>query len=751
MELANQGKRQVKLKIAAIASVSAIALFSGPTVTFAAEAAAAATANSVSLEEVTVTARKRAQAEILQQAPITATVVTGKELVQANSVNLLDVGHMSPGVSFQGAATRSAANFSVRGVGISGTTASDAPAVGVFQDGVYWGTNFGSLGEMFDIAHIDILRGPQGTLFGRNVSGGAVVIESNRPTYTPSLTLGAGYGSGNTIEGSIIANGALYEDKVAGRLAISGRRSDGQFKWGGPGGGRFGREDMLLVRPSVVIDPTENLEIVLRGEYYTQTGDPIPIKGVAPTNYINGVARVITASEANGYVMPSDWTTIYNAPRGSSETTTGLLAGEVHYKLPVGELIYISAYRRAYQNVTTSFSGTRFTTFLSGGPTRQTQYSNELRYAADFGTKANFTAGLYQFHQQFSSAQFRATTATPLAGLPAPLYTRSDLTGEEAYGIYAEGDYHFTDQLTLTLGGRYSSDKKHAKAAPFGACTADFVCTFGGIFSADSNKFTPKVGLNYKITPANMVYASYTQGIRDGGYSLRATVLTVPYLPEVVDAYEIGSKNDFFDHRLRVNVAIYDQKYTNIQKTVTQVFPPPIGILQLTQNAARADIKGFEVSTNWQVTSDFRIDANYGYVHARYQELTPGFITAIAYPGVTASKLRFNRVPVNTGNLILNYNHQIDGGAVFFARASASFQSSYYFDDRNSILQKGFTLYDASAGYTFPSGKTTLSVWGKNLSNQEHYEWGSNGGVLFENEFAAPPRTYGVKVSRTFD
>ena len=754
----------MKLKIAAIAGVSAIALLGGPAVTYAADAAAAAeTSNSVSLEEVTVTARKRAQAEILQQAPITATVVTGKQLEAANAVNLIDVGHLTPGVSFQMGSGKSNANFSVRGVGISGTTSSDAPAVGIFQDGVYWGANIGSMGEMFDIAHVDVLRGPQGTLFGRNVTGGAIVIESNKPTFHNSLYTMLGYGAGNTMEGQLVLNGPLMGDTIAGRLAISGRRSDGLFKWGG--GGKFGREDMLLVRPSITIKPTEKLTVTLHGEYYLDTGDTTPVRNRYPYNFVNVIQTGNPAAPTNpslappvpvavfGYKAPSDWTVIYNLPRGQSETTTGMLAGEAHYELPVGELTYIGSYRRVVAIATTAFGGTPFPVFVSPGRTFQSQYSNEGRYAADFG-KISLTTGLYQFHQEFTANQNRATYNAALGGLGPYLNTSGQLLGEDAYGIYAEADYHITDALNVTLGGRYSSDKKEARSAPFGQCDFNFqACNYGGTFTAESHKFTPKVGVDYKITPANMVYASYTQGVRDGGYSLRGTILSVPYLPETVDSYEIGSKNDFFDHRLRVNVSVYDQKYKDIQKTVIQTLPPPLGIQQLTQNAARADIKGFEIATNWQVTSDFRVDANYGNVKPRYKQLTPGFVTVLNYPGVTASSLRFARVPENTANLILNYDHKLAEGASVFARASASYQSSYFFDDRNTIEQKGFTLYDASAGYTFADGATSLSVWGKNLSNQEHYEWGSNGGVggYGVNLFAAQPRSYGVRISRTFE
>src|SRR3546814_194008 len=219
---------------------------------------------------------------------------------------------MTPNASLQPSAQRGVQNFAIRGMGVSGSTPSDEPAVGIFQDGIYWGSNYGALNELFDIESVEILRGPQGTLFGRNVTGGAVTVRSARPTQETSAKMMLGVGNGAMFEGSAVANGPIVTDTLSARLAVLGRRNEGLFR-NEVTGGSYGQTSTFVVRPSIRWTPGPDLDITLLGEFYHQYGDPVVVRGVSPNTVPGGP---LTLPEKEGYVTPSDYFTVSPGAEG---------------------------------------------------------------------------------------------------------------------------------------------------------------------------------------------------------------------------------------------------------------------------------------------------------------------------------------------------------------------------------------------------------------------------------------------------
>ncbi|OAN56267.1 hypothetical protein A7Q26_02375 [Sphingobium sp. TCM1] len=682
------------------------------------------------LEDIVVTGRKRARSEALQETPVSITALTSTQLERAVAKDLTDVGRMTPNASLQPSAQRGVQNFAIRGMGVSGSTPSDEPAVGIFQDGVYWGSNYGALNELFDIESVEILRGPQGTLFGRNVTGGAVTFRSARPTQERSAKMMLGVGNGLMLEGSAVANLPVVADTLAARVAILTRRNEGLFR-NDVTEGSYGQTSTFVARPSIRWTPSTDIDVTLLGEYYVQTGDPVVVRGVAPNTVPGGP---LTLAEREGYSTPSDYFTVSPGDDGFSNVRVYFAMLEANINIGPGVLTSITGYRKVRSRVLTDFDGTPSNGFLQGVQNDQHQWSSELRYAADLADWLSMTAGVYYFDQSFSFGETR-----DLNNHANRLATRSMLDND-SFAVFSEVDLKPLDALTVTLGGRYTKEKKVASSAAFGKCTFDLAtCTFTGPARYKGDNFSPKVGISYQIDQGPLLFASMTKGYRSGGFALRGTALASPYDPEKVTAYEAGFKSDWFERRLRLNISAYYNKYKDLQRTVLAT-DPVLGVIQSVFNAANAEIKGAEFEISAIPVEGLTLSATYGYTRARYKSFL-----GVADP---ASR-RFVRVPEHTGNVAADYETELANSDRAGFHLGAAYSSRYFYDDPNLLSQKGYWLVDANIYYRLQNG-LTISAYSRNLTNQKYASWGSSLGALGQNIFPGDPRTYGVRLTAEF-
>lgn len=683
------------------------------------------------LDDIIVTSRKRAAGEVLQETPVAATAFGAQQLEEAGVEDLTDVGRLAPSVTFQPSSQRGVQNFAIRGMGVSGTTPSDEPAVGVFQDGVYWGSNYGALNDLFDMESVEILRGPQGTLFGRNVTGGAVNVRSGRPSFTPSGEFTAGAGSHGMMEASGVVTGPLIGDKLAGRMAVLARTLDGYFTRTQTGDD-YGTSDSFVIRPSLTFTPTDTFEITGLFEFYSDVGDPTVVRGIAPCT-IPACAPSLPTRE--GYVTPRDFYSVSPNEPGSSDVEVRLSVVEANWEIFGGVLTSVTGWRDVSTRVLTDFDGTPSAGFLQQIAQDQDQFSTELRFAAEMNSFLSYTIGLYYFDQNFDFRERRSlnNNATNIA-------TRSNLAND-SFAVFADADFNLTDRLTVTAGVRYTEETKTARAAPFGRCSLDFItCTFSSEFDTSDENVSPRISVSYDIADNQLVYASATRGFRSGGFSLRGTVLIEPYQAEEVTAYELGYKGDLLNNRLRFNAAVYNNTYENLQRTVLGVSATQ-GVIQAVFNAAEATVQGVELETTVIVTDEFEINASYGYTDAQYDSFL-----GVANPG----QRKFVRIPESTFAITGRYERTLANGGNIVARASAQYTGEYFYDDPNLLRQEAYTLIDANIAYTTPSGAWTATLWGKNLTEEEYSPWGSTLGALGENRFPAPPRTFGVRLQARF-
>ncbi len=746
-------------------------------------AAAAATAAPTAVEEVLVTGRKRAKAEVLQQTPIAATAVNAQQIEAAHAVDLIDVGRLTPGVSFQQASSAYYNDFQMRGMGNAGTSPQDEPPVGIIYDGIYLGTGTASNLDMFDVSDVSILRGPQGTLFGRNVTAGAVVINTNGANFTKSAAISASYGRFSDSEETVILNAPVWGDVAAARLSAR-YLNNGNWANNPNKGRRVGGTHDGIIRGALLVRPADTVDINLKLAYQSIEGDAQPVRGLSPNTAPASTlvpVPVFSYPQAKGYLTSTDWFTVQNSGENVQAIDSFSAIGQVDWRVLGGVATLVQGYRNVSAQSNLDFDGFNAESFRTTGNYSQWQDSTEIRFAQDVG-KLSYTVGGYYFLTWLDSSSRRplksnifstSAAVNPICATnrnnTTPLCVTGTSTSDQAQrafqttystALFAEADYSLTDKLTVTVGVRQTREHKRAvvagftAVATFGDCSVDYsACRFGPTRTYAASNVSPKGGISYKFDNDHMVFGSVTQGFRSGGYSLRGAALTfAPYQAEKVTAYEIGTKNDFLDHRLRLNATIFMNKYRNLQRTVTQQ-DPLLGVIQSTFNAATATIKGIELEGVANLNENWSLNAVYGYVDAKYDSFTgltnaAGVYTAYA----PVSDLKFNRVPDSTAGASLNYHGDLGDMGTLSGRLGASYTSHYFFDDLNTPTndQKAYTLVDASLTFEAAAKDWSATIYGKNLASTKYAQAGANLGGNGQNFYIGKPITYGIKLTRKF-
>jgi iron complex outermembrane receptor protein len=687
---------------------------------------------SALMEEVLVTARKRATSEAAMDAPLAISAFTAKQFKAVFADNLDDLGRLAPSVGLKPTSQVGGQNYTIRGMGVSGTTPSDEPAVGIIQDGIYWGVNYGAALDTFDIESVEILRGPQGTLFGRNVTGGAVLVRTARPNPNGDL----GFAVENVIgdygrhDVSARLQGPLIEHKLAAKIAVLDHNLDGYFRnleTGRP----FGASHSRVVRGTLVATPVEHFDATLILERYRQDGDSVAAVGVeVPGNL----------PYRDGFRQPGNlWDIRLDNPGTSTmEVNSGVL--ELNAEVLQGVVTSIAGTRDVGIANTTDYDGSQFSYFNQSIGFKQKQISEELRYASKFSGRTNFTAGVYYFKQDYTHTEGRDLNKHRTVTL-----TRAHLD-QKSYAAFSEVDIQLGEKWTATLGGRYTRETKQAKSVPF--TPAATICADGSIYGYDNcnfrygatgehtwSDFSPKAVIRYKLVRDQLLYASVTRGFRSGGYSLRGNPIFEPFDAEQVTASEVGYKGDLLSRRLRLNAAVYSNKYKDLQRTVLGV-DPVFGVVQSTFNVADATIQGLELDLVAQATDHLVLTAGYGYTNATYDSTVPGF----------DARNDFVRVPKNTFNASAVYDLALNGIGDLSFRASTMYTGSQFFNDANTVSESGYTLVDASINYTSTDRHWTAALFGKNLGNEKYSYWGSTLGALGANRFVGAPHTFGLRV-----
>ena len=768
IQSSNQGGRHRLANRAAVAALivgAGLALAPGAALAATADATTAATApaspDAGRVSEVIVTATRREEA--LRDVAVAVTAFSGEQARQAHIENFADVPAMLPGAEFISTKGQSTADIEIRGQ----STTNDAPAlelpVAVFMDDIYYGSLASFDADFYDVSQIAILRGPQGTTFGRNVVGGALQITSNKPQlgFTGgggSLTLESYAGSGAPtspgFETQGFLNGALGDD-AAVRLAYS-VKDVGGYMHNFVTGHNLSDQKSFSVRPSLLWQPTDSLKI---SAFVSWTHEDEAASGY----YAFGQGSVIAADQK---ISTSPWASFQDVD-GVNQRDIFAAQLRADLKESFGVISLISSYRGLRANyVDDGDSGPLPANSNSINASRETEFSEELRLTSPSGRRFEYVAGLYYSYEDLQKAitfDFNGTnTLYFLSQLTGGLAANQTALGDahvNSFAPYAEGKFHFTDQLALTVGARYSIERKtgitdHIGSSPFYG--AAFNVSFGHTWTA----FTPRVILEYKPREGLLFYGSVSTGFKGGGWSLTSTNPTAavtPLLPETSTSYELGAKLNFFDNRASINIAAYQADTKNLQVRSL------VGTVLTDTNAGAERVRGVELESVFVPVENAQVGLNYAYTDAIYSSFR-----GCAAGGVDCTGLTVPYVPKNDVRIFGQYTwHLSDGGAVTVHADDEWADRTQVSPLDNQQPAVPFTakkgILNASLLIALPNAPWTLQFWGKNLTNTWAMAAPSNYYFYFltKAEFAAgarevdrgvvsPPREIGATLSYKF-
>jgi len=720
----------------------AICLASSPQSAYAATEAAPAAKSG--LEEVVVTAARRE--EKLQDVPISVTALS-PDALQAASINAVtQLGQVTPGLQFTRNST--AAQFSIRGVTARATYPGDESNIAIYVDGVYQSSSNANAFDLLEIDRIEVLRGPQGTLFGRNATGGLINVITPDPSFTPRAHVDAQFGNYNTTQLRGYATSPLT-DTLAFDIALNYYNDDGFVKELVDNIGKVGDRLSKTARSKLMFKPSDTTKIVLTLGY-TEGEDSSALAYQPINRNTRGVAvpNAIIPDSPNEVALSFDPSNKLRQKDASLRTSFDL--GGVGLETT-------TAYQdNTSHNITDNDASTLSAPSPFAQPIDSHQQdksaSQEVRFLANPSDAIQWTAGVFAFYNE--------GRYDPLS-ISAPLIEQRAKTHTKSAAGFAQATFPLSDALNLTVGGRYSWEARDLEYTyRQGAVTAQSPSPKP---DTSYNDFTPHVSLQYVFTPNLNVYASYSRGSKSGLYntvgSLNPAIANTAIDPEKLDAYEIGLKTDLTD-RLRFNTSVYYYDYKDIQLTQRS----PTGASFLT-NAGAATMYGGEAEFTYVPIDDLNIRLGLSYLHTELDEFKNGVATIPNAPTVggntnqTVADLAGNRLirsPRFTLTLGADYSWQTGVGLVGVSGNIFRSDKVYFTyantdspDPRYNVLdQPAYTLINAQA-WIEPTEALRLGIYCENLTDQKvRNNMLDTTAATFE--MYQRPRTYGVRASMKF-
>ncbi|MCK9503705.1 MAG: TonB-dependent receptor [Porticoccaceae bacterium] len=697
------------------------------------------------LEEIVVTAQKRAQNAM--DTPLSLTALDGDSLKNRQVATMEDLRLVSPGLRSGNAGGVN--RLFIRGIGLQSFASGADPSAAFYVDGVFIGRPSFQLGSFFDVDRVEVVRGPQGTLYGRNATSGAVNLHSRRPTEELSGYLEVTAGNYQMHETSGAISSALdSEGKVLGRLAFHQLNRDG---YGDDVTGHHPVNDanQQSARGTLQFLPTDDVDITIIGEYHKEKDN-----NYFTTNH--GAYPGFTLAGLQGAANPANgWVPAGIAIENSHDAATNLF-GDTNNR----EVFALTAL--ANVDLTDTFSLASTTGWRKGSRTNANnsdgtsaglgntfynedneQFSQELQltYTDD---RLDAVAGVFYYEEEIENyvyVPFYQFSSGP-GDTPVP-YEQDGVMDIEAWAVFSQATYAIQPDLRLTLGARYSRETREHQG--------QFTGLFVPVYVADEEKtwssFTPKVGIEYDLFDNTLLYASWTKGFKSGTYNVGQNNPVID--PEEIKAYEVGFKSQLWDNRLELTGAGFFYDYTDLQ--VNKI----IGIATVTTNAGEAENKGIELATRAQLTDRLMLDANFTWLDATFTEFTS--INPIN-EAAGEQDLRGNMLPgapEYSAGIGLSYEIPLASGAFVIPRVDATYTDQVFFSEFNDpyVAQDSVTKVNASIRYESADGKLNVTAWGKNITDEYVITnislgiglWGLPlyGGV-------EAPATYGVTLGYNF-
>ncbi len=711
------------------------------------------------LEEIIVTARKLE--ESLQDAPVAVSVATGELLASMGSDDLSAVGKIAPNVIFETGQPTSgirAPTVYIRGMGQDDFIIVEDSAVGVYLDGVYVGRTIGGVFDLVDVERVEVLRGPQGTLFGHNTIGGAVNLVSKAPSTEARegrLKLGLGEDGYQQLEGMF---NMPLGDRAAARVSAFSRQQDGYVKALQYDDYDLGDEDIWGVRGALQFDPTDAFSISVALDYSKDRSAP---NAVAPIDFLqlDGVYKPTNqfgtwwnaAHSGNpGCLNPavaetnSECYGLFYDPKDPYATNSVFVDNEgnpieAQQKLDVfgahlnltfdlgdwGQLKSITAHREFDARIYNDVDFTPHVIFHNNHDKfNQDQFSQELQLSGKLmDDKLDFLVGLFYFEEDGVEDIFNQISF-PLAVGPAYFFQQvTRYIDNKSKAAFTQVNYQLTDSLRLTGGIRYTESKKDFNLVQAGIVGAD-VDADG---SLKVTEWTPMGTLSWDINSNAMTYFTYSEGFRDGGFPARF-VGTIPtplpyYDPEYVDNYEVGLKMMLANNRVRLNLAAFQMDYKDMQVTASAVFTGAVvGSSTTKDNLGDARIRGFEAELTAAVTDNLVVNASLGILDDKIKDVTGGVLVSGSFQITKDNDLPMT--PDYNGSIGAEYTYRVSNGGQLKFRADYAFKDDFYTRVENirETKETNYNQLNASIRYLSPDERWEFGLWGRNVTDELYYK-----------------------------
>lgn len=693
------------------------------------------------LQEIVVSAQRTQ--ESLQDVPISVTALGEADLERRQISSTLDLISQVPNlVGSNNVGLGSATSFFLRGVGQDESISTSDPAVGTYIDGVYIARQINNNTYLYDIERMEVLRGPQGTLYGRNTSGGAVRVITKRPEDDSKGYIDLSYGDYDRYNVKAMLN-VPFTDSLSFRLNAFVLGQDEGFIKDLTTGEEYWAPEGAGARAQLRYNPSDTVDMTLSVDYADEKGTEV-IGSDFNRNTDNNLFTVVSGLEGQF-------------------AETDQLGVTLNMEFAIGDmtLASITGWRDLNQTYLLDLSDDVVPQYVLPHDSNHKQWSQEFTLSATSG-KLDWLAGVFYMAEENSS-----TVGDELflfGGAVAANFRKTLDNDTDSYAIFAQGTYNLTDRFAVTLGGRYTEEKKSVDVTQYIVFPGPATGGSGGFPGAEGilfpfwdtsdvvaagtpskvtfSEFTPKVALEYRQSEDLLWYLSYTEGFKSGGWNARVTdpLDFVLFNPETVQSYEAGLKSELFDNRLRANLTLYRADYDDFIITALNADGRFVTI-----NAAQARIQGIEAELLYRATENLDLFGNLGTMDNEYLKLE-----GADFPITNEIK----RTPKVSYQLGFNWSIPVPTmGGGFFTTATLSHQDKYYGGLKNDPveLSEAIDLVDFIVGYGPDNGRWTLEASCKNCSDEEYHHSTLNFGTLgFATQFPGLPRTWQVRFRYNF-
>ncbi len=630
---------------------------------------------------IIITARKRE--ESLQEFAGAATVISDEDFETNLITNLSDLRDLVPNLYLeQGLGGGSTPKIFVRGIGIDNPDVSFDSPVGIYIDGVYYARAFGALTDLYDIEQVEFLRGPQGTLYGRNNSAGALRVITKKPELDRfDMGFSLGFGTESQINANIFVNKPIEEDKSGFRFSLSSRQNDGFMTELNSGEKNF-KDDNVSGRAAFLYLIDEQWQLTARADFLDESGGAALGSSIVPA--FNADDDIYTAS-------------LNFNPSTSLEVWGTSL--EVVRKGETFDFTSITAYREVtMRNSNGDADGTPLNLLEGLVQNLDESQVTEEAFITTSGDSIDWTAGIFLMSEQNDSEQ--SFNVFPAVFGPA---TRQLIELEtDSFAVYGEADFELSERLTLTAGVRYTDESKEIMFQSF-----ELDGTFG--FALDEevsiDKTTWKVGVDYIVSDDFFVYASAGTGFRSGGIGINpaarnvGNVVSDIFEPETAESYEVGFKSSYLDNRVQFNATYFSVDYEKLQLAVA-------GTGGITVNTPDATVDGIELEVRAKISDDFTANLTAGTQNDEIKE----------------SDLELKNTPDLQARLGLTYITSLSGnGGDITIAGDISYTDDYFVSTANSVLINGFSLVNMMTKWNSADGRFAVSIAAKNITDKYYF------------------------------